>query len=67
MQLETYKHREFTYQPNKFQIEPIEMAFSDYEKFNEVYLYVKEHFRRVEPTKSKSMPHNRAVDMYDRY
>lgn len=67
MNLKEYKHREFTYQPNKFQIEPIEMAFSDYEKFNEVYLYAKDHFRRIEPTKSHAMPHNRAVDMYDRY
>ena len=67
MKLKEFKHKEFTYQPNKFQIEPIEMAFSSYEKFNEVYLYVKDHFRRVEPTKSHAMPYNSGINMYDRY
>lgn len=67
MNLERYQHKEFTYKPNKYQMEPIEWEFSKYEDFNEIYLYCREHFMEVKPTKSKSMPYNSSVKMYDRY
>lgn len=67
MNIGRYRHKEFTYKPNKYQIEPIEMPFSQYDEFNEIYKYCKEHFLKVKPTKSKSMPHNTSIQMYDRY
>lgn len=67
MNLEKYQHKEFTYKPNKYQIEPVEWEFSKYEDFNKIYMYCRKHFMEVKPTKSKSMPYNSSVKMYDRY
>lgn len=67
MKLEVYKHSLFTHKPNKFQMEPIEMKFTDLDEFNEVYNYVKSNFMKVEPTKSGSMPYNSSCKLHSRY
>lgn len=67
MNFERYKHSPFTHKPNKFQMDPIEMKFTDMDEFNEIYSYVKQHFMRVEPTKSKAMPHNGTCKLHSRY
>lgn len=67
MKLENYKHSQFTHKPNKFQMEPIEMKFTDLDKFNAIYKYVKENFMKVEPTKSGSMPYNASCKLHSRY
>lgn len=67
MKLEKYQHSAFTHKPNKLQMQPITMSFSDMEEFNEVYQYCRENFMQVEPTKSGSMPYNNRVKLHSRY
>ena len=67
MKFERYKHSPFTHKPNKYQMEPVEMTFSNMDEFNEIYAYVKDNFKKVEPTKSGSMPYNASCKMRSRY
>lgn len=67
MKLTDYLHTSFTYKANKLQIPPVEMPFAAMEEFNEIYQYVKTHFMKVEPTKSKSIPCGSPWNMYSRY
>ena len=65
--LTKYIHTKFTHKPNKYQMKPIEMKFSDMEEFNEVYNYCKNNFLKVEPTASGSMPYNNKCKLRSRY
>lgn len=67
MNIEKYSHTNFTYKPNKFQIEPIELSFKEMDEFNAVYQYVKENFIKVEPTKAKAMPYSSSCKLHSRY
>lgn len=67
MNLKNYQHLNFTHKPNKLQMKPIELAFTDMDEFNKVYKYCKENFMKVEPTKSGSMPYNNKVKLHSRY
>lgn len=65
--LEKYIHTKFTQKPNKRQMTPIELEFTDIDEFNEVAKYCKENFMKVNPTKSGSMPYNNRVKLRSRY
>lgn len=67
MNIEKYSHTNFTYKPNKLQLQPIEMAFSNMDEFNQIYQYAKANFIKVEPTKAKAMPYNGSCKLHSRY
>ena len=67
MNLENYPHKEFTLTPNKYQIEPVKMPFTNVDEWNELYFYCKSHFMEVKPTRTGSMPVNSKCKLHSRY
>lgn len=66
MRLKDFAHKKFSPTPNKKQIPIVEIPYSNYELWNELYFYAKSHFLKVEPTPSGAFP-NGSMKMHSRY
>lgn len=64
MKLKEFAHSEYKIIVNKKTIPVVEIPYSNYQLWNELYFYAKKNFMRVEPTKSLAMPNGNLKGHY---
>lgn len=67
MMLQNYKHIEYCHKPNKNKIPINHFTFEDLDEFNKIYLYAKEHYKLVKPTKSQGISVKISERFFERY
>ena len=59
MKLTEFEHSKYKVIVNKKTIPVVEIPYSNYQLWNDLYFYAKKHFREVKPTKSLAIPNGR--------